>query len=138
MPEFVAVIVAAVAAVIGVIIGFVARRFVAANAIKHAEQHAQRLVVEARAKQKGIVLEGKYEALPLRRAAEEEGREQRATVQRSERRILDRAEALDRKISALEEREASFTARTAELEAERSEERRVGKESRAARAAARR
>src|SRR5688500_8059873 len=119
MPEFVVVIVAAVAAVLGMIIGFVARRFVAANAIKHAEQYAQRLVVEARAKQKEIVLEGKDEALQLRRAAEEEGREQRATVQRSERRILDREEALDRKISALEEREASFTARTAELEAER-------------------
>src|SRR5688572_6998385 len=119
MPEFVVVIVAAVAAVIGVIIGFVARRFVAANAIKHAEQYAQRLVAEARAKQKEIVLEGKDEALQLRRAAEEEGREQRATVQRSERRLLDREEALDRKVSALEERESGFTARVAELEAER-------------------
>ena len=119
MPEFVVVIVAAVAAVLGVIIGFVARRFVAANAIKHAEQYAQRLVAEARAKQKEIVLEGKDEALQLRRAAEEEGREQRATVQRSERRLLDREEALDRKVSALEERESGFTARVAELEAER-------------------
>ena len=119
MPEFVVAIVAAVAAVLGVIIGFVARRFVAANAIKHAEQYAQRLVAEARAKQKEIVLEGKDEALQLRRAAEEEGREQRATVQRSERRLLDREEALDRKVTALEEREAGFTARTAELEAER-------------------
>jgi ribonucrease Y len=119
MPEFVVVIVAAVAAVIGVIIGFVARRFVAANAIKHAEQYAQRLVAEARAKQKEIVLEGKDEALQLRRAAEEEGREQRATVQRSERRLLDREEALDRKVIALEERESGFTARTAEIEAER-------------------
>jgi ribonuclease Y len=119
MPEFVVVIVAAVAAVLGVIIGFVARRFVAANAIKHAEQYAQRLVAEARAKQKEIVLEGKDEALQLRRAAEEEGREQRATVQRSERRLLDREEALDRKVTALEERESGFTARVAELEAER-------------------
>jgi ribonuclease Y len=119
MPEFVVVIVAAVAAVIGVIIGFVARRLVAANAIKHAEQYAQRLVAEARAKQKEIVLEGKDEALQLRRAAEEEGREQRATVQRSERRLLDREEALDRKVAALEERESGFTARTAEMEAER-------------------
>ncbi len=119
MPEFVVVIVAAVAAVLGVIIGFVARRFVAANAIKHAEQYAQRLVAEARAKQKEIVLEGKDESLQLRRVAEEEGREQRATVQRSERRLLDREEGLDRKVAALEEREAGFTARAAEMEAER-------------------
>ncbi|MDQ2689644.1 MAG: Rnase Y domain-containing protein, partial [Chloroflexota bacterium] len=105
MPEFVVVIVAAVAAVAGIIIGFVARRFVATNAVKHAEQYSERLVAEARAKQKEIVLEGKDEALHLRRAAEEEAREQRATLQRSERRLLDREEALDRKVAAYEERE---------------------------------
>ena len=103
MPEFAVVAVAAVAAVIGVLLGFMARRFVAANAVKHAEQYAQRLVAEARAKQKEIVLEGKDEALHLRRAAEEEAREQRATLQRNERRLLDREEALDRKTAALEE-----------------------------------
>ena len=119
MPDLVIVVVAAIAAAVGIAIGFVLRQVVATNAVKHAEHYSERLVAEARAKQKEIVLEGKDEALQLRRAAEEEGREQRATVQRSERRILDREEALDRKISALEEREASFTARTAELEAER-------------------
>ncbi len=119
MPEFVVVIVAAVAAVIGVIIGFVARRLVAANAVKNAEQYTQRLVAEARAKQKEIVLEGKDEALHVRRAAEEEAREQRANVQRSERRLLDREEALDRKVAAQDEREQGFADRLAELEAER-------------------
>ncbi|HEY6608642.1 MAG TPA: ribonuclease Y [Candidatus Limnocylindria bacterium] len=119
MPEFVVIIVAAVAAVIGIIIGFVARNFVAANHDKHAEQYGQRLVAEARAKQKEIVLEGKDEALHLRRDAEEEAREQRATQQRSERRLLDREEALDRKTAALEQREADLGGRQAELEAER-------------------
>ncbi|HEY8170386.1 MAG TPA: ribonuclease Y [Candidatus Limnocylindria bacterium] len=119
MPEFVVIIVAAVAAVIGIIIGFVARNFVAANTVKHAEQYGQRLVAEARAKQKEIVLEGKDEALHLRRDAEEEAREQRATQQRSERRLLDREEALDRKTAALEQREADLGARQTELEAER-------------------
>ena len=65
-------------------------------------------MAEARAKQKEIVLEGKDEALHLRRAAEEEAREQRATLQRSERRLLDREEALDRKMAAFEERETSL------------------------------
>jgi ribonucrease Y len=119
MPEFVVVIVAAVAAVIGVIIGFMARKFVATNAVKHAEQYGQRLVAEARAKQKEIVLEGKDEVLHLRRAAEDEAREQRATLQRSERRLLDREEALDRKVAALEERDEAIVARQAELETER-------------------
>jgi ribonucrease Y len=119
MPDIVIVIAVAAAAVIGVAIGFVSRRIVAANQVKHAEQYAARLVAEARAKQKEIVLEGKDEALQLRRAAEEEAREGRATLQRSERRVLDREEALDRKVAGLEEREAGLAARTEELEAER-------------------
>ena len=119
MPELVVVIVAAAAAILGVIIGFVARRVVAANAVKHAEQYAHRLVAEARAKQKEIVLEGKDEALQLRRGAEEEARESRATLQRSERRLLDREEALDRKTTTLEERETGLQARADQLDAER-------------------
>lgn len=120
MPEFFVVIVAVAAVAIGLVIGFVARNFVAASSVKHAEQYEQRLVAEARAKQKEIVLEGKDEALHLRRAAEEEAREQRATLQRSERRLLDREEALDRKTGALEEREAELVGRASELEVERS------------------
>ena len=111
MPEFAVVAVAAVAAVIGVLLGFMARRFIAANAVKHAEGYAQRLEAEARAKQKEIVLEGKDEALHLRRAAEEEAREQRATHQRNERRLLDREEALDRKTAALEEQAVALSGR---------------------------
>ncbi len=119
MPEFVVVIVAAVAAIVGVAIGFVARNYVANGSVKHAEQYGQRIMAEARAKQKEIVLEGKDEALQLRRAAEEEAREQRSTMQRSETRLMDREEAIDRRATALEQREVDLTARNAELEAER-------------------
>ena len=118
MPEFAVVAVAAVAAIIGVFLGFLARRFVATNAVKHAEGYAQRLEAEARAKQKEIVLEGKDEALHLRRAAEEEAREQRATHQRTERRLLDREEALDRKTAALEDQATALNARAEGLEVE--------------------
>jgi ribonucrease Y len=118
MPEFAVVAVAAVAAVIGVFLGFMARRFIASNAVKHAEGYAQRLEAEARAKQKEIVLEGKDEALHLRRAAEEEAREQRATHQRTERRLLDREEALDRKTAGLEDQAAALNARAEGLEVE--------------------
>ena len=105
MPDSVVVIVAAIAAVGGIVIGFFARRLLSGRSVKHAEHYAERLVTEARAKQKEIVLEGKDEALQLRRAAEDEAREQRATIQRSERRLLDREEALDRKLEAFERRE---------------------------------
>ena len=119
MPEPVIIVVALIATAVGVVIGFALRRFVATNSVKHAEQYAERLVGEARAKQKEIVLEGKDEALHLRRAAEEEAREGRATLQRSERRLLDREEALDRKVTATEERENALAARQAELDQDR-------------------
>ncbi|CAN5265343.1 ribonuclease Y [soil metagenome] len=119
MPEFVVIIVAAVAAIVGIAVGFVARRIVATNGVKHAEHYAERLAAEARTKQKEIVLEGKDEALRLRRAAEEEAREQRTTLQRSEQRLLDREEALDRKVVALEERTAALEERAGALDAER-------------------
>ena len=121
MSEVLVVAVAAIAAVAGIAIGFVARRLVTANATKHAEQYAERIVAEARAKQKEIVLEGKDEALQLRRAAEDEARESRATLQRGERRLLDREEALDRKVATLEEREQALANRQTELDAIRLE-----------------
>src|SRR5688500_1686424 len=118
MPDPFVVLVAAVAAIAGIVIGFLARRVLSASSVKHAEHYSERLVAEARAKQKEIVLEGKDEALRMRRAAEEEGREQRATQQRTERRLLDREEALDRKVAAFEQREESLRGRQQELEAE--------------------
>ena len=119
MPDSILVaVVATLAAVAGIAIGFFARRLLSGRSVSHAEHYAERLVAEARAKQKEIVLEGKDEALHLRRAAEEEGREQRATIQRSERRLLDREEALDRKLEAFERREEALTAQQQELETE--------------------
>ena len=118
MPDPFVVLVAAVAVIAGIVIGFLARRLLSASSVKHAEHYSERIVVEARAKQKEIVLEGKDEALRMRRAAEEEGREQRATQQRTERRLLDREEALDRKVAAFEEREESLRQRQQELDAE--------------------
>ncbi|MEO7296898.1 MAG: ribonuclease Y [Candidatus Limnocylindria bacterium] len=124
MPDpIVVAMVAAFAAVGGIVIGFFARRLLSGRAVKHAEHYAERLVAEARSKQKEIVLEGKDEALHLRRAAEEEGREQRATLQRSERRLIDRDEALDRKLEAFERREDALSVRQQELDAELQRER---------------
>jgi ribonuclease Y len=115
----VAFVAAAIALVVGVALGYVARRYLAASAVKHAEHYAERLVAEARAKQKEIVLEGKDDALQAQRAAEEEAREKRAELLRQERLLLDRSESLDRKVEAQERREQGFEERQAELETER-------------------
>jgi ribonuclease Y len=120
MPEITFALPAAlVALILGVAIGYVARRYLAASAVKHAEHYAERLVAEARAKQKEIVLEGKDDALQAQRAAEEEAREKRAELLRQERLLLDRSESLDRKVETQERRESALEERQQELEVER-------------------
>ncbi len=120
MPDIIVVVAAIAALIVGVVIGYVARRIVAGNAVKHAETYAERLAVEARAKQKEIVLEGKDEALRLQRAAEEDARAKREDLQRQERLVLDRSESLDRKVESIERREASHEEKQRELDGERS------------------
>ncbi|MDP9250070.1 MAG: Rnase Y domain-containing protein, partial [Chloroflexota bacterium] len=94
MPEntIVAIVVAPIALVVGIALGYLARRLLAANTARHAESYAERVIAEARSKQKEIVLEGKDDALKAQRAAEEEAREKRADLQRQERLLLDRSE----------------------------------------------
>jgi ribonuclease Y len=122
MPESILVlVVAVVAAAIGAVLGYTARRLLAASKVRHADSYAERIVTEARAKQKEIVLEGKDDALKVQRAAEEEAREKRTDLQRQERMLLDRSESIDRKLEAIERRESSVEERLGELEAERAQ-----------------
>jgi ribonuclease Y len=124
MPDIAAVFavaIAAVAALIGVVIGYVARRLFVGSRAKHADLYADRIVTEARAKQKEIILEGKDEVLKLQRASEEEAREKRADLQRQERLLLDRSESLDRKLEALERRELTLEEKLNEIEGHRAE-----------------
>jgi ribonuclease Y len=120
MPESILVlVVAVVAAAVGAVLGYAARRLLAASKVRHADSYAERIVAEARAKQKELILEGKDEALKLQRAAEDEAREKRADLQRQERLLLDRSESIERKVEALERREAAVETRLADAEAER-------------------
>ena len=57
MPETMLVlVVGAIAAIAGAVVGYVARRLLAANSVRHADSYAERIVAEARSKQKEIVL----------------------------------------------------------------------------------
>jgi len=117
MPDTMAVVaLLAIAGIGGAILGYLARRVLTATKIRTAESYAERLVADARAQQKEIILEGKDEVLQAQRAAEEEARERRTDFQRQERLLLDRSESLDRKSEALERREALAEERLAELD----------------------
>jgi ribonucrease Y len=120
MPDSMAVgAIALIAGILGLIAGYVVRRLLTATKIRNAESYAERLVADARAKQKEIILEGKDEVLQVQRAAEEDVRQRRADLQRQERLLLDRSEGLDRKSESLERREAQAEERVLELDAEK-------------------
>jgi ribonuclease Y len=120
MPDSMAVgAIALIAGILGLIAGYVVRRLLTATKIRNAESYAERLVADARSKQKEIILEGKDEVLQVQRAAEEEARQRRTDLQRQERLLLDRSEGMDRKSESLERREAQAEERVAELDAEK-------------------
>jgi ribonuclease Y len=110
-----------VVAVGGLAIGFVARGFVASQAIKAANDKAERIVAEARAQQKELILQAKEEQVQIQREVDEEGRAKRLDLQNLERRLLQRDEQLDQRTDMLEERDRKLLIREQELDTQRAE-----------------
>ncbi len=110
-----------VVAVGGLAVGFVARGFVASQSIKAANEKSERIVAEARAQQKELILQAKEEQVRLHRELDEEGRAKRNDLAGLERRLLARDEQLDQRTDMLEERDRKLLVREQELEAQRAE-----------------
>jgi ribonucrease Y len=108
-----------VALVGGAALGFVARGLVAAQAVKASQDKAARIVAEARAQQKELILQAKEEQVRLSRELDEEARVKRADLQNLERRLLQRDEQLDQRTDMLEERDRKLLIREQELESQR-------------------
>ena len=89
----------------GGLLGFLARGFVASQAVKSAQDKAARIVAEARAQQKELILEAKDEKLRLAREAEDEARSRRNELSGLEARLLARDEQLDMRSDMLEQRD---------------------------------
>src|SRR5229473_326232 len=104
MPDMVVVgLVALVAALLGFGIALFLRRSFALSSETTA--NADRLLAEARAKQKEIILEAKDEALKTAKNAENENRDRRAELQRYETRLDKKDEQLDQKVAQVDERD---------------------------------
>src|ERR687893_1117274 len=102
--EAVVALVALVALFGGLAIGFVARGMVAAQAVKAAQDKSARIIAEARAQQKELILQAKDEQVRLQREAEEEARAKRGELGGLERRLLQRDDQLDQRADMLEQR----------------------------------
>jgi ribonuclease Y len=105
----------------GGLLGFLARGFVASQAVKSAQDKAARIVAEARAQQKELILEAKDEKLRLAREAEDEARSRRNELSGLEARLLARDEQLDMRSDMVEQRDRKLLDRERELEKSRQE-----------------
>jgi ribonuclease Y len=119
-PVVMAVIILVVAAG-GLALGFVARGYVATQGIKAANEKSERIVAEARAQQKDLILQAKEEQGKIQREVDEEGRAKRVDLQNLERRLLQRDEQLDQRSDMLEERDRKLLMREQELDKQRDE-----------------
>jgi len=106
---------------IGALLGYAIRRGGTRDQELLAEQAATKLLADAQAKEKEILLDAKEGAIQVRAQAEQEVKTRRDEVQRLEQRVANREENLDRKIDALERREATFTEKEQQQEATRAE-----------------
>ena len=80
-----------------------------------AEDRAREIIDEAvknaETKKREALLEAKEESMNTKNELEKEIRERRAEIQRNEHRVLQKEENLDKKLEALEKREAEYTAK---------------------------
>ena len=107
-------------AVIGIAIGYIYRKNVAEAKIAKAEDAVRTMLDDAQKKAEEIrkekELEAKEEIYKLRTEAEKENRDRRNELQRTERRLFQREETLDKKIEAVEAREQAMNQRVAKVE----------------------
>lgn len=87
--------------------------------IGSAEERAREIIDEAlkvaETKKREALLEAKEESIKTKNELEKETKERRSELQRYERRVLSKEEALDKKSEAIEKREAGFVAKEEEL-----------------------
>ncbi len=119
MSPFTWIIICVVALALGVLVGYILRKNIGEKAIGSAEQKAKNLILDAENKsetiKKEITLEAKEEAHRMRTDVEREVKERRAEIQRSERRLIQKEESVDRKLENIEKREDSITKHEQEI-----------------------
>jgi ribonuclease Y len=104
---------------VGVALGFVARSRWANQSVKVAQEKAGRIVADARAQQKDLILEAKEEKIRLQREAEDEARTRRNEMAAQERRLVSRDEQLDQRADMLEQRDRKLLERELDIDRQR-------------------
>ncbi len=98
------------------------------NAESKAREIIDDAVKTAEAKKKESLLEIKEESIRNKNELEKETKERRNELQRYEKRVLSKEEALDKKADAIEKREAGFTAKEEQLKQREAKVEELGKQ----------
>ena len=127
-PILCAVICVVAVVITAVVVWFVAENFhknSAKSKIGNAEERAREIIDDAvknaEAKKRESMLELKEETIRTKNELDKEIKERRNEIQRNERRIVQKEENLDKKIEAMEKREANFAAKEEELNKQKAE-----------------
>ena len=127
-PILVVVICLVVAAATGVAVWVYAGIFhknSAKSKIGNAEERAREIIDDAvktaEAKKRESMLEIKEESIRAKNELDKEIKERRKEIQRNESRIVQKEENLDKKLEAIEKREANFTAKEEALNKQKAE-----------------
>jgi len=115
--EIVLVVAAAIVAAIAAAVGtYLYLQRAARSRLRAMGDEVRRLLEEAEARQREILLEAKDAALKLREELEQEYQQRRQQVERLERRLQAKEEQLDRRLENLEKRERKIQAQEKEIE----------------------
>ena len=122
-------IIVALALILGILVGYFIKQLVANREIQRTKNEAQKLLDAARTEHNELVRAAREEAIKVGNAAEAESKERRLEIQRIEKRVHQREEALERKLETLERRERDLDSlredverTTAELQAIRAKQ----------------
>lgn len=105
MSNFLFVGIAAISAVIGIIAGYFVRKFLATKSIGSAEARAERIVEDAKVKQKELILQGQEKAIKLIEEAKHEETKRRQDIDTKETRLEKRESLFDQKLLDLESKQ---------------------------------
>ncbi len=133
METVIAVVVAiAVTAIVVYFITTAYHKKVTEAKIGNAEEKAREIIDEAvktaETKKREAMLEAKEESIRVKNELDKEVKERRAEIGRSERRIVQKEENLDRKLESIEKREAGFAAKEEEINKQKAQVARLNEE----------
>ncbi|QQS22827.1 ribonuclease Y [bacterium] len=101
--------------IVGGIVGYVVRQNMASKKISGAESRAEKILEDARNKEKELMIEAKAKALEITDSAKKAEEDFRAQIVRFEDRIDRREKDLDQKTSALEKKTEEIEAKKEQL-----------------------